>query len=106
LDWTGLNTRVGRESVGWGHFNNEKQNVKGRIKPDVLCVFIESIYKVPFAKYLERCMKNHKAKYLKNLDAKPACPSIHPGSGGEPGTRNSLLISRLQQQENCVCGAR
>lgn len=97
---------MGRESVGWGHFNNEKKNVKGRIKPGVLCVFIESIYKVPFAKYLERCMKNHKAKYLKNLDMKPACPSIQPGSGGEPGTRSSSLITRHRQKEICVCRAR
>lgn len=64
--------------------------MKGRIKHGGLCVFIESIYKVPFAKYLEHCMKNHKEKYLKNLDTKPACPSIEPGSRGEPGTGSKL----------------
>lgn len=80
--------------------------MKGRIKHGVLCVFIESIYKVHFAKYLERCMKNHKAKYLKNLDMKPAYPSIQPGSKGELGTRSRCLITRHQQEEIHVCRAR
>jgi len=60
--------------------------MKGRIKLGVLYVFVESIYKVPFAKYFEHCMKNHKAKYLKNLDAKPTRPRVQPGSRGGPGT--------------------
>lgn len=80
--------------------------MKGRIKPGVLCVFIESIYKVPFAKYLECCIKNHKAKYLKNLDAKPTRPRVQPGSGGEPGTRRSSLTTGHQQKDIRGCGAR
>lgn len=96
---------MGKESVGLGHFNNEEKNVKGRIKHDVLCVVIESIYKVPFAKYLEHCMENHNAKYLKNLDTKPACPSIQPGNKGA-GTGSSSLITRAQQKEIYVCRTR
>lgn len=97
---------MGKELVGLGHFNNEEKNVKGRIKHGVLCVFIESIYKVPFAKYLEHCMENHNAKYLKNLNTKPACPSIQPGNKGEAGTGSSSLITRPQQKEICVCRTR
>lgn len=100
LDWP--KDRVGRESVGWGQFNNKKENVKGRIKHDALCVFMEPIYKVLFAKYLDHSKKNHKAKYVKNLATEPACPSVQSGSGGEPGTGSSSLITRHQQKETCV----